>query len=122
MFTFAISLLKYLLSFTVLYYKGPRYYHASYVVIVADSEDSMSFLDMQSNFRVAETANKQVVIVTLTHPHGSTYTDDPTQILDQLQQWRIDEFLPKRFQPNQHAGTEQPSTSQKWKKLKMNQS
>lgn len=104
---------------TVLYYKGPKYYHASYVVIVNDSVNNVNVLDMQSNYRVAETANKDVIITNITRPNGLVY-DNPKCCIDQLSKFTIDEFLPKRFQPHQGAASEVPSTSQNWKKIKLN--
>lgn len=102
---------------TVLYYKGPKYYHASYVVIVNDSRNNINVLDMQSNYRVAETANKDVIITNVTCPTGLTY-DKPKRCIEQLARFTIDEFLPKRFQPHQSA-SEIASTSGNWKKMKM---
>lgn len=103
----------------MLYYKGPRYYHASYVVIVNDSETNFNVLDMQSNYRVAETANKDVIFSNIRRPNGLTY-DEPMRCIEQLAQFTIDEFLPKRFQPQQGA-SEMPSTSKDWKKFKMDE-
>lgn len=75
-------------------------------------------LDMQSNYRVAETANKDVIITNITRPNGLAY-DDPKRCVDQLSQFMIDEFLPKRFQPHQ-GSSGAPGTSQNWKKIKLN--
>lgn len=100
----------------VLYYKGPKFYHASYVVIVNDSQNIVNVLDMQSNYRVAETTNKDVIIINVTRPDGLTY-DEPKRCIEQLAQFTIDEFLPKRFQPQQGV-SEKPSTSGNWKKMK----
>lgn len=108
----------YILSAAVLYYKGPKFYHASYVVIVNDSQNIVNVLDMQSNYRVAETTNKDVIITNVTRPNGLTY-DEPKRCIEQLAQFTIDEFLPKRFQPQQGV-SETPSTSGNWKKMKMN--
>lgn len=102
---------------TVLYYKGPKYYHASYVVIVNDSQNNVNVLDMQSNYRVAETANKDVIITNVMRPNGLTYVE-PYDCIEQLAHFTIDEFLPKRFQPHQGAN-DMPSTSGSWKKIKM---
>lgn len=89
-------------------------------MIVNDSRSFINVLDMQSNYRVAETANKDVIILNVTCPMGLTYAD-PKRCIEKLDEFTVDEFLPKRFQP--HQGTiAVPSTSEKWKKMKMSKS
>lgn len=73
-------------------------------------------MDMQSNYRVAETANKEVIISNVISPEGLSY-DEPRHCIERLAEFQINEFLPKRFQP-QLGASEQPSTSTSWKKIK----
>lgn len=83
-----------------MYYKGPNYYHASYVVLVSDNEDRLNLLDTQSNYRVSESTNKEIILATVTRPHTVKYSDR-TDCLKRFTEFKITEILPKRFVLNQ---------------------
>lgn len=86
--------------FSVLYYKGPSFYHASYVVLVSGSDDQINHLDMQSNYRVADSTNKELILVTVTRPINLEYSN-LNECLDRMKEFQITEILPKRFLLNQ---------------------
>lgn len=87
-------------SFPVLYYKGPNYYHASYVVLVNDYEDDSNHLDMQSNYRVADSTNKEMILASVTRPDDLEYSNW-NECLAKIQEFKITEIIPKRFMLNQ---------------------
>lgn len=87
--------------FAVLYYKGPSYYHASYVVLVYDSEDEINKLDMQSNYRVADTTKKEIILASVTRPNGLESTSSRMECLKRINEYKITEIIPKRFTLNQ---------------------
>lgn len=87
-------------SISVLYYEGPSYYHASYVVLVSDNNDKSNHLDMQSNYRVSESTNKEVILANVIRPNGLEYTNR-AECLQRLHEFKITEILPKRFLINQ---------------------
>lgn len=84
----------------VLYYKGPHYHHATYVVIVNDNEVDGNFQDIQSNYRVAETTGKEVIILKVTRPNGLQYSDRH-ECIHRLNEFKVTEVIPKRFQVGQ---------------------
>ncbi|XP_031617177.1 tRNA-splicing endonuclease subunit Sen2 [Contarinia nasturtii] len=86
----------------LLYYKGPSYYHASYVVLVNDSEDEVNQLDMQSNYRVSDSTKKELIIATITRPKNLEYSSR-TECLNRLNEFQITEIIPKRLTINQLA-------------------
>lgn len=86
--------------FPVLYYKGPNYYHASYVVLVNDYEDDSNLLDMQSNYRVADSTNKEMILASVTRPDNLEYSNWK-ECLTKIQEFKITEIIPKRFMLNQ---------------------
>lgn len=85
-----------------------------------DSDDDIDALDMQSNYRVAETANKDVIILDVKRPSGMGY-DSPEQCIEHLKEFTVMEIIPKRFQLNE-SGKETPHSSQSWKRLKISES
>ncbi|XP_055296060.1 tRNA-splicing endonuclease subunit Sen2 [Sitodiplosis mosellana] len=88
----------------LLYYKGPSYYHASYVVLVSDSKDETNKLDMQSNYRVADTTKKELILASITRPNGLEYSNQ-TECLKRLNEFQITEIIPKRFTLSQLTST-----------------
>lgn len=88
----------------VLYYKGPSYYHASYVVLVSDSEDETNTLDMQSNYRVADTTKKEIILASIVRPNGLEYSNR-MECLKRIKEFKITEIIPKRFTLNQLTTT-----------------
>lgn len=88
-----------------MYYKGPSYYHASYVVLVSDSEDEMNKLDMQSNYRVADTTKKELILASITRPNGLEYSNR-MECLKRINDFQITEIIPKRFTLNQLTSTQ----------------
>lgn len=89
-----------LFNFSVLYYEGPNYYHASYVVLVSDNNDKSNHLDVQSNYRVSESTHKEVLLVNVIRPNGLEYTNR-VECLQRFNEFKITEVLPKRFLINQ---------------------
>lgn len=85
---------------SVLYYKGPSYYHASYVVLVSENTYEPNNLDVQSNYRVSESTNKEIILANVTRPHGLGYSN-PMDCITRLNEFKITEILPKRFLINQ---------------------
>lgn len=92
----------------MLYYKGPSYYHASYVVLVSDNNDEPNHLDVQSNYRVAESTNKEIILTNVTRPKGLEYSNR-MECLNRLNEFTITEILPKRFLLNQLTTKQQKS-------------
>lgn len=84
----------------VLYYEGPSYYHATYVVLVSDNADKSNHLDVQSNYRVSEATHKEVVLVNVIRPTGLEYANR-VECLQRFNEFKITEILPKRFLINQ---------------------
>lgn len=84
----------------MLYRDGPCFYHADYVVITKDIDDETEFIDMQTNNRVAETAHKLIILFSVKRPPNSSYAD-PLSCISRLNEFRINEVLPKRFQSTQ---------------------
>lgn len=99
----------------MLYKEGPRYYHASYVVLVRgtpdytdmDTEPATSSVDcvadldtpnMQGHYRIAEASKKELLIVEISSPAGMSADDD---VLSQLHRYTASEFVPKRFNLHQ---------------------
>lgn len=87
-------------SITVLYYEGPSYYHASYVVLVSDNAERSNHLDVQSNYRVSESTHKEIILANVIRPIGLEYTDRE-ECLKRLNEFKVSEILPKRFLLNQ---------------------
>lgn len=101
-------------SVEVLYKEGPRYYHASYVVLVratpdADDDtpssiDCVTALDthnMQGHYRIAEASKKELLIVEITSPAGVRSGTPAADVLPHLQDFTAAEFVPKRFNLHQ---------------------
>lgn len=87
-------------SISVLYYEGPCYYHASYVVLVGDNDDKSNHLDVQSNYRVSESTHKEVILANVIRPDGFDYANR-VECLQRFNEFKITEILPKRFLINQ---------------------
>lgn len=92
----------------VLYYKGPSYFHASYVVLVSDNNDKLNHLDVQSNYRVSESTHKEIILVNVTRPDDLEYSNR-MECLIRLTDFKITEILPKRFLLNQLTAIQQKS-------------
>lgn len=95
-----IDCLRFFIQFSVLYYEGPSYHHASYVVLVSDSADESNHLDVQSNYRVSEATHKEVILVNVIRPNGLEYANR-VECLQRFNEFKITEILPKRFLINQ---------------------
>lgn len=91
---------------SVLYYKGPSYYHATYVVLVSDSTADSNHLDVQSNYRVSESTNKEIILANVVRPNDLEYSN-PSECLKRFSEFKITEILPKRFLLNQLMATQQ---------------
>lgn len=92
------------LVISVLYYKGPQYYHASYIVIVQESSESSAFecKDMHGLYRMAETCKKDVMIAQVHYPKNVT-TSNPQACISHLHDFRVLEMTPVRYIWNQNA-------------------
>lgn len=86
--------------FSVLYREGPSFYHADYVVLVRDAGNEPSFVNVQANYRVAETAHKTIILFTVKRPSGLDH-GDAKSCMERLNEFRISEVFPKRFQSTQ---------------------
>lgn len=84
----------------MLYREGPNFYHADYVVVVKDGDNVTEFNDVQTNYRVAETAHKKIMLLTVKCPSDLNYEDAKSCML-RLNEFRVNEILPKRFQSTQ---------------------
>lgn len=82
----------------MLYYKGPNYYHASYVVLICD--DKIHTKDAQSNYRVADTTGKELIILNILRPKNSEHFDK-SELFKRLNEFQVTEVIPKRFVINQ---------------------
>lgn len=89
---------RFMFQFTVLYYKGPNYYHASYVVLICDNE--IHAKDAQSNYRVADSTGKELIILNIIRPIDLEYSNR-MECLTRLNEFKITEVIPKRFVINQ---------------------
>lgn len=96
------------IKIAVLYYEGPSYYHASYVVRVSDNKDESNHLDVQSNYRVSESTHKELILANVIRPNGLEYTDR-AECLKRFNEFKITEILPKRFLINQLSQKSQNS-------------
>lgn len=86
--------------FPVLYREGPSFYHADYVVLVRDVENEPRFVDVQANYRVAETAHKTIILFAVKRPSDLDH-DDAKSCMERLNEFRVSEVFPKRFQSTQ---------------------
>lgn len=86
----------------MLYYKGPNYYHASYVVLICD--DKIHAKDAQSNYRVADTTGKELIILNVLWP-SDLDRSDKIECFKRLNEFQVTEVIPKRFVINQLNAT-----------------
>lgn len=90
---------KFIFSLTVLYYKGPQFYHASFIVIVEkyqeDKHHLMEFKDLQGLYRLGETCKKDILFLQVKYPEHLTATD-AEMCLANLSSFQVLEMSPKR--------------------------
>lgn len=102
----------------MLYKKGPRYFHASYIVLVktSDSQDYSNVNQLHGHYRISETSKKvgvdplrtrfelilifdfqELLIVEIHYPDHLKNDTDPIRLLKDLQSFRASEMTLKRF-------------------------
>lgn len=102
----------------MLYFKGPQFYHASYIVIVTDHSTNIKNLEMQNIYRVAETVNKNVLILEITYPK-TVNTQNVKDCIKHLNLFKVNELCPTRFHPNQSTKAKDDTEPPKnWKEFK----
>lgn len=69
-------------------------------MLVNDYEDDSNLLDMQSNYRVADSTNKEMILASVTRPDNLEYSNW-NECLAKIQEFKITEIIPKRFMLNQ---------------------
>lgn len=104
----------------MLYKKGPRYYHASYIVLVkqSDSPEYTNVNQLHGHYRISETSKKvkwkfcltadskcsniwfvsqELLIVEIYYPEHLIHETDPIKWLENLKLFRASEMTMKRF-------------------------
>ncbi|XP_037024411.1 tRNA-splicing endonuclease subunit Sen2-1 [Bradysia coprophila] len=83
----------------LLYKKGPRYYHASYIVLVkrSDSQEYLNVNQLHGHYRISETSKKDLLIVEIYYPKHLVDETDPMRLLENLKMFRASEMTMKRF-------------------------
>lgn len=88
-------------SVTVLYYKGPQFYHASYIVIVQEYREQdeylMEFKELQGLYRLGETCKKDILFLQVKYPDNLTAANG-MQCLENISNFQVRQMVPKRFQ------------------------
>lgn len=77
-------------------------------MLVSDNNDEPNHLDVQSNHRVAESTNKEIILTNVTCPNDLDYSNQ-MECLKRLNDFTITEILPKRFLMNQLTAIQQKS-------------
>lgn len=91
----------------VLYKQGPRFYHASFVVLVRTAGDELAHETalrahhMQGHYRIAEASKKDLLIVEIAYPSGVNEHTSPADVLAELHGFTAAELMPKRYNWNQ---------------------
>lgn len=87
-------ILSLFLSLVVIYKRGPRYYHASCIIIVHPKSDRkyISITDLKGLQRIAETSDKDVLLLEVTKPNALNYN-----IISEIAAIKITETIIRRF-------------------------
>lgn len=83
----------------MLYYKGPQFYHGSYIVLVNEYVETTSMWDckdMHGLYRLAETCKKDILFILVKYP-SDIDLNDPMKLIENISDFQILEVSPKRF-------------------------
>lgn len=108
-----------LILFTVLYQKGPQFFHASYVVLIQAYQNCallpggthcMDNYDFQCFNRIAETTAKDLLVLEVYYPNDIDPVDYVSGI-NRLNEFKVSEVFPKHHNYAAYRNSHQQSTS-----------